>query len=237
MERAKAILVFTATVFFPAVGLMVPFGGFAPDAFPVPQADPPVQPAGYAFSIWGLIYLWLLAMGAFGLFKRADDAAWDRTRWPLFVSLAIGTAWLPVASQSPEWATVLIWVMLVTAAVGLIRAPRADVWWLAVPVGLYAGWLTAASSVSIGLLGAGYDVVLGQTGWAVIAVMLALAVTAVVLPKAPSPTAYGAAVVWALIGIIVQNMDGSIIVAAIAAAGIALCLGVLAVMRRRQSLR
>ena len=30
------------------------FNGFEPDQFPVPQDDPPVQPAGYAFSIWGL---------------------------------------------------------------------------------------------------------------------------------------------------------------------------------------
>lgn len=221
MERAKAILVFTATVFFPAVGLLVPFGGFAPDAFPVPQADPPVQPAGYAFSIWGLIYLWLLAMGGFGLFRRADDMAWDRTRWPLFVSLAVGTAWLPVASQSPEWATVLIWVMLATAAVALVRAPRADAWWLAVPVGLYAGWLTAASSVSIGLLGAGYGLLFGQVGWAVAAVALALVVAVFVLPRAASPLAYAAALAWALVGIVVQNLGGPLIVAAVACLGLA----------------
>ena len=42
------------------------FNGFAPDQFPVPQDDPPVQPAGYAFSIWGVIYLWLIVGTGFG---------------------------------------------------------------------------------------------------------------------------------------------------------------------------
>ena len=31
------------------------FGGFDPSAFPIPQTDPPVQPEGWAFSIWGVI--------------------------------------------------------------------------------------------------------------------------------------------------------------------------------------
>ena len=30
------------------------FGGFDANQFPVPQVNPSVQPAGYAFSIWGL---------------------------------------------------------------------------------------------------------------------------------------------------------------------------------------
>ncbi len=59
------------------------FGGFDPNLYPVPQEYPPAQPAGYAFAIWGLIYVWLIAHGAFGLFARAKDPVWDAGRPPV----------------------------------------------------------------------------------------------------------------------------------------------------------
>ena len=66
-----AYLVVAATLAFVASSFVTPFAGFAPDAFPVPQDSPPSQPAGYAFAIWGIIYLWLIVSAFFG-------AAWRR---------------------------------------------------------------------------------------------------------------------------------------------------------------
>ena len=61
-----AILVLTAAIAFAVSPLMVPgFNGFEPGQFPVPQEDPPAQPAGWAFSIWLLIYVWLIAGAGF----------------------------------------------------------------------------------------------------------------------------------------------------------------------------
>ena len=51
-----------------------------------------MQPAGYAFSIWGVIYLALVAGAVFGLIRRAEHAGWDAARWPLIASLAVGAA-------------------------------------------------------------------------------------------------------------------------------------------------
>ena len=82
----KAILVAAAALAFATVPFAVPFNGFAPDAFPVPQDNPPVQPAGYAFAIWGPIYLWLIAHALYGLVRRSETPEWDRTRWPLTVN-------------------------------------------------------------------------------------------------------------------------------------------------------
>ena len=121
----RAILVLILSLAFAASPLLVPgFGGFETSQFPVPLEDPPVQPAGYAFGIWGVIYLWLIAMGGYGAWMRRADAAWDATRPPLIVSLAVGAVWLPVAQASAVWATVLIWAMLGGALVALARAPE-----------------------------------------------------------------------------------------------------------------
>ncbi len=197
-----AILVLILSVAFAASPLLVPgFGGFDPNQFPIPQDNPPVQPAGYAFSIWGLIYLWLIASALFGL-KRPTE--WAALRPALAVSLAIGATWLPVAMLSPVWAAVLIWAMLITALIALFRAPVVDAPWASWPLGLYAGWLSAASCVSLGLLAAGYGWMDQRTAAYVfvgLAIVLALAVQSI-LNRAPT---YGLAVIWALIAVAVQN--------------------------------
>jgi hypothetical protein len=197
-----AILVLILSVAFAASPLLVPgFGGFDPNQFPIPQDSPPVQPAGYAFSIWGLIYLWLVASALFGL-KRPVE--WAAMRPALAVSLAIGATWLPVAMLSPVWAAILIWAMLITALIALFRAPAVDAPWASWPLGLYAGWLSAASCVSLGLLAAGYGWMDQRTAAYVfvgLAIVLALGVQSL-LNRAPT---YGLAVIWALIAVAVQN--------------------------------
>ena len=221
--RVRAALTLIAALAFAVSPLLVPgFGGFDTERFPVPLPDPVVQPAGYAFAIWGVIYLWLLGSSGFGLLRRAGDAGWDATRAPLIVSLAVGAAWLPVALASAPWACALIWVMLAGAIAALLRTPARDRLWLREAVGLYAGWLTAASAVAVGLVAAGWGVgPLTETGWAVAALALALAVAALVLLRVPSP-AYAAAVAWALVAVTVQNgATGVGLLAALGALGIA----------------
>jgi hypothetical protein len=217
--RAYAILVFTAAIAFAGGPFIISFDGFDPNAYPVPQDSPPAQPAGYAFAIWGPIYLWLLASTGFGLFARADDPDWTATRPPLLISLAIGAIWLPVAEVSPIWATVLIWAMLVTALIALLRTPQNDRWLLRAPIGLYAGWLTAASSVSVALLGAGYGVAFSQVTWAVITISIAFVIAMIMILTRKAPGTYVFAVAWALIGLVVQNMTTIPMIAALAAIG------------------
>ncbi|MEM1352820.1 MAG: hypothetical protein AAGF27_10770, partial [Pseudomonadota bacterium] len=148
--HAIAILCLTFSLTFAASTLLVPdFGGFRADQFPVPQEDPPVQPAGYAFAIWGVIYLWLIVGMGYGLLKRADDPDWHAMRIPLCVSLAVGSIWLPIAVSSAVWAAILIWVMLIPALIALFRAPSQDTGYALLPVGLYTGWLSAASCVAL----------------------------------------------------------------------------------------
>lgn len=207
-RRMTAILVLAAAVVFAASPLFVGgFNGFAPDQFPVPQENVPVQPAGYAFSIWGVIYLWLIAGAGYGLFMRADSADWAGLRAPLIASLAIGAGWIPAAQISVPVATVMIWAMWALAVWALLRAGRSDRWWQRVPVALYAGWLTAASCVALGLVLGGYGV-MSNTAAAVLCIVLALALALVVQRARPDEPMYAVAVIWALIGIIFANLSG-----------------------------
>ena len=100
----KRYLVLALAILFAVVPFFTSFDGFDPNLYPVPQEDPAIQPAGWAFSIWGVIYLVLIAHAGIGI-VRGNGAGWRESRAPLAISLAIGAAWLPIAQVSPVWAT------------------------------------------------------------------------------------------------------------------------------------
>jgi hypothetical protein len=229
-----AVVCFVLSLSFAASPFFVEgFAGFDPNQFPIPQEDPPVQPAGYAFAIWGVIYGWLILGMGWGLIKALRDGGWHEMRLALSLSLAMGTGWLAVAVASPVWASVLIWAMLLSALAALFMSPMYDRVWAAYPVGLYAGWLSGASCVSLGLLMAGYGW-LDQTTAALICVAFAAGLgtfVQAVLGRAPT---YGLAVIWALVGVVVANWSGTFqAVAYVALAGAALvAVPTLAAFRR-----
>ncbi|MBW4982046.1 hypothetical protein KZZ07_05770 [Mameliella sp. CS4] len=205
MTRLWALLCFVAALCFAASPWLVPgFNGYDPSKFPVLLEDPPVQPAGYAFAIWGLIYIWLLVGTGFGLLQRGDDVDWAPMRPPLFASLAVGTIWLPVAQWSPVLATLLIWVMLGTALVALWRAGDTDRWLQQGPVAVYAGWLSAAACVGTG-------VVIGGYGWmpptpaALLSLSVCMALSVTMQYRLHRAPEYGMTVIWALVGVVVAN--------------------------------
>jgi hypothetical protein len=202
-----ALLTLVIVLAFAAGPFLVPnFGGFSADLFPVPQRQPAVQPAGWAFAIWGPIYLWLVVSALFGLVFRARDADWAAMRPALIASIAIGAAWLPVAQRSPLLAAAMIWLMLVTGLAALFRAPMPDRLMASWPVGLYVGWLSAAACVALGLNLAGYGL-LPEALAAQAMILLATALAAGVQMYLRRVPTYGAAVVWAFVAIYVAN-DG-----------------------------
>lgn len=215
-----AIVTLIVTIAFAAGPFLVPnFGGFAADLFPIPQVRPPVQPAGWAFAIWGLIYLWLLLSAVYGVWMRATENSWAKMRPVLIVSMAIGAAWLPVAQQNPLLAAVMIWAMLATALLALFRAPVTDRLMASWPIGLYAGWLSAASCVATGICLAGFGV-LDQTRAAQASIALGIVLAAGVQLKLGRVPTYGLAVIWALSAIYVANADSNAAVAALAMGGV-----------------
>ena len=221
MEKFTAAAILVLSIAFAiSPAFTTPFSGFTPDQLPNPQIDPPIQPEGYAFAIWGLIYTWLIVSAVLGLWKRADAGDWHAARLPLAISLAVGVPWLAIANASAIWATITIIIMALGAITALIRAPYVDRWWFQAPVGIYAGWLTAASWVSIGTTAAGYGLITGSFGWAFAGILGALS-SALAVYKMRAAPEYLLTIIWALVGIVVANGVVTLPVSAFAAFGIA----------------
>ena len=191
--RLAAVLVLTAGMAFAISPFLTDgFNGFTADQFPIPQVDAPIQPAGWAFSIWGLIYVWLLIHAVFGM------------------------------------------VMLIAALIALHLSPRSDRGTAQAPVASYAGWLTAASFVSLGLTLAGYGILLDAVGWAGVG-LIALSGFAIAyqryLDRAPE---YSLTVIWALCGVVAGNLAGRPVIAGLAVVAIAALA--LPLIRRRSAM-
>ncbi|TNJ41454.1 hypothetical protein [Phaeobacter sp. B1627] len=207
-SRNMAIVVLIATLTFAVSPILTSgFNGFTPEQFPVVQLNPPVQPAGFAFAIWGLIYLWLILSAAYGVWRAADAPGWRAMRPPLAISLIIGTFWIAAANAAPVLATVMIVAMAAAAILSMLRAGHDRPWLQARPVAVFAGWLTAASGVAIGVVLGGYAILSAQTA-AIICLLGVLCIAVAVQSARPREWGYCAAVSWALFGVIVANLSG-----------------------------
>ena len=198
---APALLVLLTLAFLVAPSLTPPFMGYRPGQMPVDIGRAAIQPAGYAFAIWGMIYLWLIAHAVFGLIWRREDPVWARPRLPLMLAVALGTVWLAIASNWPVAATISIAVMAIAAITAFLRAdPVKDRWLLIAPLAIFAGWLTAATLVSLGVVLAGYGLLTNE-GSAYVMLALATALGLALQSRQPSMPIYGATLVWALIAV------------------------------------
>lgn len=225
MTRPLALILFLATLAFAVVPFVTPpFTGYRPGQFPVEVAQHAIQPAGYAFAIWSVIYLWLIAHAGYGLWKRQDDPAWVRVRPALLLALVLGTVWLAIAGASPVWATAVILVMAAAAITAFLRAPtEPDRWLLSAPLAIFAGWVTAASLVSTGILLTGYGYTANdEAAFDMLGAILIL-VPLIQSRKARMPV-YSLTVVWALVGVVVANWSAGTSVALVALGIVALVL-------------
>lgn len=230
-QRALALLL--ATLAFGAAPFITPpFTGYDPAQFPVVIARPSIQPAGYAFSIWSVIYLWLIAHAVLGLWKHAENPVWDRPRLPLTLAIGLGALWLGIAGAAPLTATVTIWIMAAGALAAFLRATTdTDRWLVSAPTAIFAGWLSAAAAVSTGVVIAGYGLLTDTaSALAMLALILALAIT--VQTRKPAMPLYGLTVIWALFGVVAVNWTPNPTVAYAALAGMAAMAATLTATRR-----
>ena len=145
----------------------------------------PVTPAGYAFAIWGLIYLGALAHGAYQVLpSQRRRGVHRRTGWWLVAAFACSTIWIPIFTAEVVWLCQIVILALVGCL--LVAAQRAtrsgpaagpsEQALLRLPITLYLGWTVLAAT-------AGFVVVVGRgsalagfaftTCWALVAIVLA----------------------------------------------------------------
>ncbi|MEP6908573.1 MAG: hypothetical protein ABI858_11435 [Pseudoxanthomonas sp.] len=195
-----------------------------------------VVAAGYAFAIWGLIFLLDVVFGFWQLSsKRRPDGVVSRIRLPATMGFALTALWMPVFSQQLYWlALLIIWSSLACLAICALRLsrdfqPEAGQRWCAwLPLSLHAGWLSLAATLNTAQVIVAYRLLptSDMLGWSVVLFALAAILLLVLNQRMRCNVAYAAAAVWALVAVYVKQSAADLPGAG-TAAWIALMLAVL----------
>lgn len=131
-------------------GLFGPTNGEISDRYPTLLVA-----AGYAFSIWGLIFLLDLVYAVWQLTgARRRERALTLAAMPAAAGFLLTTAWMPMFSLGLFWPCLLVifgaLACTATAAIRVVRhgepaRDRIALWAL----GLHAGWLTLAAFLNL----------------------------------------------------------------------------------------
>jgi len=188
-----------------------------------------ITPADYAFSIWGLIYLALIAFTIYQLLP-ANIIRFRPVRSLYIFSCALNCAWLYFwhAEQIVVCFLIILALRIVLLFITFIlRRPEslADAWVAKAPFEIYFGWVTAAMLVNFAVMLKFLDIAIsspGQTLVAVALVVIAASIAVLVRLKLTSYF-YPLAVAWALTAIAVKQ-SGHTVIVTVAAFGVIACL-------------
>jgi hypothetical protein len=248
LENRMRIAVLLLSLAMPTVAWFSQQGAFGPTNGALSDRYPTlVVAAGYAFAIWGLIFLLDVAFGAWQFSSsRRNEGALATVRLPAAIGFGLTALWMPVFSRQVFWlALLIIWTALAclaVCAVRLSRDPRPESgqrWWAWLPLSLHAGWLTLAAILNTAQVIVAYRLLAtdDMLGWSVVLFVTAAVLLLALNQRMHGNLAYTAAAVWALVAVQVkQSANG--LPGGTTAAWIAVVLAVLVVaqtiwLRRR----
>lgn len=229
-DRIRSFLVLAATVGVIAFNWLAATGRLGTDTAAISAKYPTLlTPAGYAFSIWSLIYLGMIVFSIYQLLP-ANLARFRAVRSLYIFSCALNCAWLYFWHL--DQIVVCFVVILAFAATLLLisyqlKDPESlvDRWTAKEPFGLYFGWVTAAMLVNFSVMLKALHVEFSdgvETSFAVAMILLAAVFAILVRYKLRTYT-YPLAVAWALTAIAVKQSGHTLVVTA-AAVGVIACL-------------
>lgn len=198
----------------------------------VNNGDTTLEAAGYAFSIWSLIYAGLLAYAVYQALPATKESPGLRLLgWPSVGAMLGCAAWLIAATYDAKWATVAIIVVsaLVLCVPLAKRYPvqhRIDFWLICAPLSLLAGWLTVASAINALTVLTGMGVIEAETApvWATGGILLVVAVGAWQCIAAGN-WIYPLPIAWGLVGVAVAEQSDQPMIAILALAGAVALVG------------
>jgi len=183
------------------------------DTAQISDANPTlITPAGYVFSIWGVIYVLL---GIFVVFQALpSEKGKDYKKsigWLFVLSSIFNIAWLFLWQfEYLSLSVVLMFLLLASLisiylrlSIGKSKVGFREKLAIHVPFSVYLGWITIASiaNVAVTLVSVNWDGFgISPETWATLIIVVALLITMLVLATRKD-IAYGLVIVYALVGI------------------------------------
>lgn len=173
-------------------------------------------PAGYVFSIWGLIYLGLIAFAIFqALPAQRQNPRMRATGWWIVLGGIANSAWIFLWHYEQFPLTLLAMLVLLATliitylnlGIGRTPVPQAEKWAARLPFSIYLGWITVATVANATDL---LDYLqwnrfgLAPELWMII-MLAAVLVIAALVSFTRRDIGYNLVILWALAGVALKN--------------------------------
>lgn len=198
-----------------------------------------ITPAGYVFSIWGVIYTLLLVFVVFQALPRQREKPFLQEISFLFVlSGLLNVLWLFLWHYDQIALSVLLMFALLATLIaiylrlqiGRSTLPLKEKLCVHLPFSVYLGWITVATiaNVATALTAINWDGFgISNDTWAVLVIIVALAITLTVIITRRD-VAYSLVLIWALVGIIAKQTENQGVVITAAASAIIIFVALVA---------
>lgn len=173
-------------------------------------------PAGYVFSIWGLIYIGLIVYCLFqALPAQRNNPRLRDTGWWIVLGGLANSAWIFLWHYEQFPLTLIAMFTLLGSLIitylklgtGKKTVPKGETWFVQIPFSVYLGWISVAAIANVTAV---LDFIKwdrwGLTPetwvWIILAVVLAITLAMIFTRR---DIAYTLVILWALAGIAVKN--------------------------------
>ena len=182
-----------------------------------------VTPAGYTFSIWGLIYTLLLVFVVYQVLPRNREQPFlGKVGFLFALSGILNVLWLLLWHyEIIAFSVILMFALLATLIaiylrldIGRASIPLKEKLCVHMPFSVYLGWITVASiaNVAVALTAVGWDgASIEPLTWAVLVIAVAVLITLIVIATRKD-VAYSLVIAWALAGIMAKQIENQTIV-------------------------
>ncbi len=185
------------------------------------QYDNLFTPAGYAFSIWGLIFLMLVGYSIFQIrrafFSKKESPFIEQTGWWLAIANVLNALWVVAFTYQYIGFSVIIMFGILVSLLQVIRKTNMErwdapieiiafVWW---PICIYSGWIAVASIANVSAFLVSIDMggsELNQIVWTMVMLTVAVLVN-VLMVWLRNMREFAGVAIWALIAIFVRHKD------------------------------
>lgn len=176
-----------------------------------------VTPANYAFAIWGLIYLGLIAYGIYQLRPaQRSNSTIRQVDTLLIIACLAQIAWVYLFTSRLFWPSVVAMLAILLPLIGAYlqlrsgkRVSREQRWLAQVPFSVYLGWISVATIVNIAsaLYSSGWN------GWGIraeswtVIMLIVGAVVAAIVAIQQVDIAFTLVFVWAYVAIAIRQFN------------------------------
>jgi len=169
-----------------------------------------LTPSGYAFSIWGLIFLGLAVYAVWQLLPAQRDLSLpDAVAHPLTLANVLTGSWVVLFAYEqiiPSVGVMLLILGCLIVTYGRARRRlfvKAAPTWVGIPFSLYLGWISVAAviNVIIGLQQLGWQTAEGMSITLTLGLILVVTALALIMSRVFRDMVFPLVVAWALVAI------------------------------------